>query len=84
GASTEAIHRERVQTLGEDAAAGLAALDEERARWQSRLTDYARARDAIRRSGMGDADQLAAIQALIQQRFEGPERLRVQALDATL
>ena len=46
--------------------------------------DYAREWDGIRQSGLSQADQEAAIDALIAGRFTEQERLRVRALDADL
>ncbi|MBK8971321.1 MAG: hypothetical protein IPM37_08150 [Hahellaceae bacterium] len=84
GASDTEIFEMRRETLGEDAAQALAELDQQRKQWRQRLDDYVRERNAIRDSGMSEADQAHAIASLIDQRFQEGERLRVKALDASL
>jgi lipase chaperone LimK len=84
GASAEELFQLRAQTLGEEAAANLAALDQQQAHWQQRLADYANERNAIRQSGLSADDQEIAINSVIERRFSGTEQLRVRALDPHL
>lgn len=84
GASTSEVFEMRREALGEDAAQALAELDQQRQQWQQRLDDYVRERNAIKDSGLSESDQANAIAALIDQRFQDGERLRVRALDASL
>lgn len=81
GASEADIHAERERRFGPEAAARLAALDERRARWNERLAAYRRERDALRAQGLPDDAYTEALRALREAHFEGPERLRVEALD---
>lgn len=84
GAGNEQIFKLRAETLGDEAAANLAALDRKREKWDQRLSDYARERDAIRESGLSRADRDAAVDALIEDRFSELEGKRVRALDSEL
>ncbi|MFE8071110.1 lipase secretion chaperone [Marinobacteraceae bacterium S3BR75-40.1] len=84
GASDEAIYQVRAETLGSEAAERLAQLDQKQSEWHQRLQDYAHERDRIRASGLSPADQQAAIDHLIESRFDHREQMRVRALDADL
>lgn len=81
GASPEVIYKERAEELGPEAARELAKLDQQRERWNQRLTAYQEERRAIRRSGLSARDQAASITALREQHFSGLERARVEALE---
>lgn len=81
GASAEALFQVRAETLGHEAAAALAVLDQRQADWNQRLRDYQEQRSTIRQSGLSPTDQEAAIAELIEQRFAAQERLQVQALE---
>ena len=84
GATAEDIRKLREQTVGPEAAARLAALDERRAQWQRRLDDFRTARQAIESDATLDvAERDRRIQELVTERFTPAERLRVQALGAT-
>ena len=84
GASAEEIRQLREQSLGSKAADALAELDRQQALWQQRLSDYARERNSLRKSGLSQTDLQAAITDLQNSRFDELERKRVQALDAEL
>lgn len=76
------ILRMREELLGPAAAGRLATLDEKRSQWQQRLAAYRRERDQIvTAAGLSEADKQAAIDALIEQRFDPQEARRVRALD---
>ena len=68
---------------GKDAAARLAKLDEEQARWDARVADYLRARARIdadpRLSGAAREQARAALRA---QRFDATEQRRIVSLEA--
>ena len=84
GSSDEEIFQIREQSLGAEAARALAKLDNDRVKWQQRLTDYAQQRNTIMDSGLSQQDQLLAINDLIDTNFSGTERLRVKALNSSL
>jgi lipase chaperone LimK len=67
----------RVEMVGADAAARLAALDREEAEWRRRLDAFRDARSALEQQG-ARADE---IRALLESSFTPTERLRVEALD---
>ena len=73
---------ERADLFGEAAADRLAALDAERAAWDSRLSDYVRERDALRNSGLEAATRDARLAQLRARSFAENELRRVDALDA--
>lgn len=81
GASAEQLFHTRAHTLGTEAAAALAELDQRQADWDRRLASYDQERAAIRQSGLSAQDQQAAIASLIEQRFAANERLQVQAME---
>ncbi|MDD0843995.1 lipase secretion chaperone [Pseudomonas sp. Gutcm_11s] len=84
GASAEEIRQLREQSLGSEAADALAELDQQQAKWQQRLSDYASERNRLRQSGLSGSQLQAAVEELQASRFDELERLRVQALDAEL
>ena len=81
GMTDTQIFEYREQQLGADAAGRLAALDQQRDRWQKRYTDYRQQTADIRNSGLSGTDQSAAIEQLRRQRFEPGELKRVSVLD---
>ena len=82
GGSDAEVHALREQMVGAEAAARLADLDAERARWRDRVDDYRRERDAINRDPTRSPEQRAgAMAALLAQRFTEAEQRRVAALD---
>ncbi len=81
GASAAEIEHLREARFGREAADRLAELDEERARWASRLAVYREARDrALARASAGDRE--AILEAVRAEHFESGELLRVRTLDA--
>lgn len=82
GGSAEEIQTLREQAVGPAAAARLADLDQRRAAWQQRVDTYRQERTAIDLDPSLDATQrAAALQALRERHFSGPELVRIQALD---
>jgi lipase chaperone LimK len=81
-ASAEELRALRQQRFGAEAADRLAALDRERAEWQQRLDDYRSARHAIddNRSLTPQA-RADALAALLAERFNPEEQVRIEALD---
>ncbi|MDX1756084.1 MAG: lipase secretion chaperone [Marinobacter sp.] len=80
GASGAELYQVRAQALGDEAAANLAELDQQRAQWQQRLDAFAVEQERIRQSEMSPGAQRAAIEQLISSEFSGTEALRVRAL----
>jgi len=81
GAGPAEIQAERERRFGPEAAERLALLDRRRADWDERVAAYREARAALRAEGREAEDYEAALAALRAARFEGPERLRIEALD---
>lgn len=82
GASDDDIRRLREERVGAEAAERLAALDAQRAAWRSRVETYRAERSLIDGDPALDANaRSAAIAALRDRSFTGPERLRIEALD---
>jgi lipase chaperone LimK len=82
GAGPAEIEALRERRVGVEAAARLAALDRERAVFDSRLETYRRERDALLERRFDDAaEREESLSALRQEHFDGSERVRVEALD---
>jgi lipase chaperone LimK len=82
GGSDADIRALRERMVGADAADRLAALDQDRAAWQTRVDQYRADRRAIEENRSLDAaSRAAALDALRASRFSEPEQLRVAALD---
>ena len=82
GASEAEVHAARVQAVGPDAAARLAAMDEERNHWQVRVEDFLKARrEIIANPKLSANAQTTAVDQLRDQLFVGPERLRVRTFE---
>lgn len=82
GGSADDVQRLREERVGADAAQRLAALDAERAAWRQRVADYRAERAAIDADPtLDDGARTAAVAALRDRAFSGPERLRIDALD---
>lgn len=82
GASETEIRERRADLFGDDAADRLAELDRARAAWDARVASYRRERDAIAADpALTEVEREAAVSALLDGSFDGPERLRVEALD---
>lgn len=82
GASEAELYNLRAKELGEEAATNLARLDREQNQWQERLSHYRQQRARILEAGLSETDRSSAIENLRNDLFDGPERLRVSALDA--
>lgn len=80
-ASDADLYQLRAKELGEDAAVKLAQLDQQQQQWQQRLSDYQQQKSRILEAGLSESDQIIAVTRLRERLFEGPERLRVRALD---
>lgn len=82
GADAAEIHAHRVGAFGEEAAGRLARLDRRREAWASRVAAFRAERNAILSNrGLTTEEKDRAVRRAIEQRFEGPERLRVEALE---
>lgn len=82
GAGPGEIEALRERMVGPEAAARLAALDARRAEFDARLAAYRSERADLLAQPFDDPDeQRAQLDALRAARFQGPERLRVEALD---
>jgi lipase chaperone LimK len=81
GAGEAAIAAERERRFGPEAAGRLADLDRRRAAWDERVAAYRAERDALRARGLDRGREAEAIAALRAERFRGPERARVEALE---
>ncbi|STR46043.1 lipase secretion chaperone [Iodobacter fluviatilis] len=80
GASAGQLHQIRSQSLGEEAANRLAALDKEESQWQSKIETYLAARNnAI--STLPLAEQNTAVQKLRDQYFSVQEQKRLGAFE---
>ncbi|MDE1962371.1 MAG: hypothetical protein KGI42_00530 [Xanthomonadaceae bacterium] len=74
-------HDERAAAWGEAAAGRLDALDRQRAQWNRRLAAFASAASALERDpALDDAGRRQALQRLLDQQFDGPERLQARAM----
>lgn len=82
GASAAEIDTRRQEAFGDEAAARLAALDQARAEWNGRVADYRAERQELDATAFtDDAEAAAALEALRSSHFDGPELLRIRALD---
>ena len=81
GASANEIAELRTNRYGPEAADRLSALDARRDEWARRVDAYRDARDRLVAGSRDQAALARAVEALRAQRFEGPELLRVRALD---
>lgn len=83
GAGPAEIQALREERFGPEAAARLAALDAQRAAWAARLARYREARDELlaEEAEAPAPERAARLEALRAEHFQGPELLRVRALD---
>jgi len=81
GAAPAEIAAERARRFGPEAAARLASLDERRAAFEARVAAYRAERDALRARELPAETYTEELSRLREAHFEGPERLRVDALD---
>jgi lipase chaperone LimK len=82
GAGDEEIRRHRVETVGEEAADRLEALDQRRSEWKRRLAEFQAKRAAIVASEPNESAQRAAVERLLHESFTAEEQIRVRAADA--
>lgn len=81
GAGDDVRHAFRVNRVGAEAAERLAALDRQRAEWLRRVEHYRVARDEILASSAGREARDQALGALLRDRFDHREQLRIRALE---
>ncbi|EDT43586.1 lipase secretion chaperone [Burkholderia ambifaria] len=82
GATPDATRAQLTQTLGPDAAARVAQMQQDDASWQSRYADYAAQRAQIEAAGLSPQDRDAQIAALRQRMFtKSGEAVRAASLD---
>lgn len=78
-----ALNELRREHFGEEALARFERLDQARADWQRRLTQYKHEKQKIsNQQGLSESDKQVALDRLKEQIFEPPERLRVSAMEA--
>ena len=82
GSSEGELQAWRERELGAAAAERLAELDRAREAWNARVAHYRDERARLETRAPDDpAEALAAIEALRERLFEGPELVRIRALD---
>ena len=81
GAGPAAVAAERERRFGPEAAERLAALDLRRAAWSERVAAYRAEREALRARELPAEAYTEELSRLRESRFEGAERLRIEALD---
>jgi len=82
GASDTEVFAARERELGAEAADRLAALDRESAAWKARIDAYRADRARIMAdASLSEAEREARAAALLAERFDERERLRVRALE---
>ncbi|RQS24583.1 lipase secretion chaperone [Burkholderia sp. Bp8998] len=82
GTTPDAMRAQLTQTLGPEAAARVAQMQQDDASWQSRYADYAAQRAQIDAAGLSPQDRDAQIAALRQRMFTKPgEAVRAASLD---
>ncbi len=78
GAGEDAIYRMRAATFSPEAAARMAAVDQETSNWKSRITDYLDQRNKVlANSTLNESDRQAALQQLRDARFSSLEQKRL-------
>jgi lipase chaperone LimK len=82
GADESAIHELRVANYGEQAAQNLAALDQKRAQWAARVSQYRLESESILlNANYTQVEKNQLLQDIRQQHFSGSELIRISALD---
>ena len=82
GASEDDIYRMRAATFSPEAAARMAAVDQENAGWKSRIADYLDARgQVLNNASLSDADKEIAVQQLRDAKFSANEQKRLGAYE---
>lgn len=81
GADPSEVRELRMSLVGPEATGRLEDLDQERQQWQQRMDDFSAEREAILSyQGLAEEDKQAAIDELLESRFNANERLRVSSL----
>jgi lipase chaperone LimK len=82
GAAESEIQTQREQEFGAEAASRLAALDRARAEWTARVERYRAERARLEADPpVDEVEGAEALEALRARYFEGPELIRIRALD---
>ncbi|HLR18243.1 MAG TPA: lipase secretion chaperone [Alcanivoracaceae bacterium] len=82
GGDEKELRALRTKMVGEAATKRLEQLDAERAQWQQRVEQWMAEREKIlSNQNLSEPDKQARIKTLREERFDGPERLRIQALE---
>lgn len=82
GSSEDDIYRMRASTFSPEAAARMAAVDQENMQWKSRINDYLDQRNKVMGdTTLTDADRQAAVQQLRDARFSALEQKRLGAYE---
>ena len=82
GSSEDDIYRMRASTFSPEAAARMAAVDQENMQWKSRINDYLDQRNKVMGdTTLTDADRQAAVQQLRDARFTALEQKRLGAYE---
>lgn len=82
GGDEEAIRQLRVDSYGEQAAENLSVLDEQRAQWSDRVTQYRMESESILLgTGYTQYEKDMLLSDIRQQHFSGSELVRISALD---
>lgn len=81
GADPSEVRELRLSLVGPEATGRLEELDQERQQWQQRMDNFSAERQAILRyQGLAEEDKQAAIDQLLDSRFNANERVRVTTL----
>ena len=84
-ATPEQVRQLRQQLVGAEATARLEALDAQRQQWRQRLNDYLAEKQRLEaHRGLSGTEREAALQRLIEERFDERERLRLDAAERLL
>ncbi len=82
GGKPEELRAIREQVVGVEAADRLEALDQERAVWDGRMSDYLQQRDTIMKNqALSEQDRQKQVNDIKQKSFNEQERIRVDALE---
>jgi lipase chaperone LimK len=84
-ATPEKIRQLRQQLVGAEATSRLEALDVQRQQWRQRLQSYVNEKQRLEaHPGLSGTEREAALQRLIEERFDERERLRLEAAERLL
>lgn len=81
GASEDDVYRMRAAALSPEAAARLAAVDQEEIDWKSRITAYLAERGKLVNANLPEPDRQVALQQLRESRFRADEQRRLPAYE---